>query len=94
MLEHPGRDDVDAALQAVIDDPQPGAAAAGAAITMALLGAAHGLEGLPADAVARLDVGHVADQLASDLVTQAGGAPLGAADEGAAKAWLTRYPPS
>ncbi|WP_199423204.1 hypothetical protein [Actinotalea solisilvae] len=93
-LEHPERDQVADALQAVIDDPQPAAAAAGAAVTMALLGAAHGLEGLPADAVARLDVGHVADQLASDLVTQVGGAPLAGSDGEAAKAWLTRYPPS
>lgn len=89
-LTFPHRDQVPDALEEVLTVPQPAAAA----VTFALLGAAHGIEALPEDAVARLDVGHVADQLAGDLHTQVTVRPLTAGDGPAAQAWLERYPAS
>ncbi|WP_149205058.1 hypothetical protein [Actinotalea subterranea] len=90
-LTYPQRDQVADALEEVLTaTPQPAASA----VTFALLGAAHGIEALPPDAVARLDVGHVADQLAVDLLTQAERHPLASSNGEAAKAWLRRYPPS
>ena len=77
------------ALKAVARRREPGAAA----ITMALLGSVHGFEALPVGAVARLDVAHLADQLAQDLMTQAGSSiSLSAAASGAPNAWVDRYP--
>jgi hypothetical protein len=86
-LTHPGREDVDKAVQEATRTGQPAAAA----VALAMVGAAHGLTALPVDAVARLDVGHVADQLASDVVQQARNHPV-LGDPGAASTWLHRYP--
>lgn len=84
---HPGSGEVDKALREAMETGQPGAAA----ITGALVGAAHGVELLPVDAVARLDLGHVADQLAADLHTQVEQHPALAGHE-RATAWQHRYP--
>ena len=89
-LAFPDRSQVTRAIEDVLHAPQPAAAA----ITVALLGAAHGFEALPEDAVSRLDVGHVADQLALDFLAQATLGPLSAPDDAAAKDWIQRYPPS
>lgn len=89
-LTHPGRTEVGAAVDEILRAPHPSAAA----VALAVLGAAHGLEALPADAVARLDVGHVADQLAADLLLQVDGAPLRSPDTAVTDGWLRRYPPS
>lgn len=88
-LAHPDRAEVDDAIADLVTVPQPAAGA----VTLALLGAAHGIEALPPDAVARLDVGHVADQLALDLVADVEGAPQRSGDPDAVAAWLRRYPP-
>ena len=87
-LTHPGRHQVDDAISEAIRTPLPAASA----LMLALLGAAHGIEALPQDAVARLDVGHVADQLVGDLVTQVDASPLTRPDDEAGRAWLRRYP--
>lgn len=80
-------DHIDGALEAVARLRDP----AGAAVTMALLGAVHGFESLPAGAVARLDVAHVADQLAQDLTTQCGSSL--SSDRGTPpEHWVNRYP--
>lgn len=84
---HPGRGEVDKALREASETGQPGAAA----ITGALVGAAHGVELLPVDAVARLDLGHLADLLAADLHTQVERRPA-LADGETATAWRHRYP--
>ena len=86
-LMHPGRDEVSKAIRVAVETGQPAAAA----VTGALVGAAHGLDSFPVDAVTRLDVGHVADQLATDLFTQLT-APPTARDSATVDAWLHRYP--
>lgn len=88
-LAHPGRAEVAAAVDDLVTVPHPAAGA----VTLALLGAAHGIEALPPDAVARLDVGHVADQLALDLVAEVEGTPQRSPDPAAVAGWLRRYPP-
>ncbi|NTW40202.1 MAG: hypothetical protein HGA44_10005 [Cellulomonadaceae bacterium] len=87
-LSHPGRHDVVKAVAEMVEMAQPAAGAVG----LGLLGAAHGIGALPADAVDRLDLGHVADALAIDLVTQITGGPLLGDDHEAATDWLDRYP--
>ena len=89
-LAHPDRAQVPDAVADILTAPHPAAAA----VTLALLGAAHGIEALPADAVTRLDVGHVADQLALDLLAEIEGGPQRSPDPAAVDAWLRRYPPS
>ncbi len=84
---HPGRDEVSKAIGEALATGQPAAAA----VTGALVGAAHGLAALPVDAVNRLDVGHVADQLATDVFTQLT-APPTRRDSATVDAWLHRYP--
>ena len=84
---HPGRDEVVKAVREAVETGQPAAAA----VTGALVGAAHGLDALGVDAVARLDVGHVADQLAMDVFTQVTASPT-ARDSDTVEAWLHRYP--
>lgn len=86
VLAHPGKQEVSKALREALETGQPGAAA----ITGALVGAAHGVELLPVDAVSRLDLAHVADQLALDVVTQMSDHPV--LDEERAPAWQHRYP--
>ncbi len=86
-LMHPGRDEVSKAVREAVETGQPAAAA----IAGALVGAAHGLDALGVDAVARLDVGHVADQLAMDVYTQLT-APPTARESATVDAWLHRYP--
>ncbi len=86
-LMHPGRDEVAKAVREALDTGQPAAAA----VAGALVGAAHGLDAFPVDAVSRLDVGHVADQLATDVYTQLT-APPTARDSATVDAWLHRYP--
>ncbi|NCT92343.1 hypothetical protein GXB85_15495 [Cellulomonas sp. APG4] len=88
-LAHPGRAEVDGAIADLVSVPHPAAGA----VTLALLGAAHGVEALPPDAVARLDVGHVADQLALDLVAEVEGGPQRSPHRDAVEDWLRRYPP-
>ncbi|MCL3859674.1 hypothetical protein [Actinotalea sp. K2] len=87
-LTHAGRAEVAGAVEDLLQTPEPAAGA----VALSLLGAAHGIEALPPDAVARLDVGHVADQLANDLLTQTHAGPLAGGDTPAAHAWLERYP--
>ena len=89
-LTHPERHQVADAIAEATRTPQPAATA----LMLGMLGAAHGIEALPEDAVARLDVGHVADQLVIDLLTQVDIGPVAAADDQAAQAWLRRYPAS
>lgn len=84
---HPGRDEVSKAIREALDTGQPAAAA----VAGALVGAAHGVDAFPVDAVSRLDVGHVADQLAMDVFTQLT-APPTARDSATVDAWLHRYP--
>lgn len=86
VLAHPGKQEVAKALREALETGQPGAAA----ITGALVGAAHGVELLPVDAVSRLDLAHIADQLALDLITQVSEHP--ALDDDRAPAWQHRYP--
>ncbi len=86
-LMHTGRDEVSKAVREAIETGQPAAAA----VTGALVGAAHGIDAFPVDAVSRLDVGHVADQLAMDVYTQLT-APPTARDSATVDAWLHRYP--
>ena len=86
-LMHPGRDEVSKAIGEALDTGQPAAAA----VAGALVGAAHGMDAFPVDAVSRLDVGHVADQLATDVFTQLT-APPTARDGATVDAWLHRYP--
>ncbi|MCV2393070.1 ADP-ribosylglycohydrolase family protein [Actinotalea sp. M2MS4P-6] len=83
---HPARAEVDKALREALETGQPGAAA----LAGAMLGAAHGVHALPVDAVARLDLAHVADQLAGDLALQVTAHP--ALVERDADTWLHRYP--
>jgi len=84
---HPSRHEVDKALREAVETGQPAAAA----VAGALLGGAHGLRALPVDAVTRLDLGYVADQLAGDLVHQMREHPA-AGTHDMAEAWLHRYP--
>ncbi len=84
-LTHPGPGEVAKALTEALETGQPGAAA----VTGALVGAAHGLHALPVDAVSRLDLAHLADQLAGDLVVQTLEHPVLAAD---GETWAHRYP--
>ena len=64
-----------------------------AAVTGALLGAAHGAESLPVDLVSRLEVGWVLDTLARDLVTELLHHPSGDEDTQADDPrWWQRYP--
>ncbi|MDO8121950.1 hypothetical protein Q6346_11575 [Isoptericola sp. b490] len=86
VLTHPGRHEASKALREALETGQPGAAA----VTGALVGAAHGAELLPVDAISRLDLAHVADQLATDLLSQVQEHP--ALDERRAPAWRHRYP--
>ena len=86
VLTHPGRQEASKALREALETGQPGAAA----VTGALVGAAHGAELLPVDAISRLDLAHVADQLATDLLAQVQEHP--ALDERRAPAWRHRYP--
>jgi len=84
---HPGRDEVAKAVSEAMGTGQPAAAA----VAGAFVGAAHGVDAFPVDAVSRLDVGHVADQLAMDVFTQLM-APPTARDSATVDAWLHRYP--
>lgn len=86
FLAHPGRHEVAKALREALETGQPGAAA----ITGAMVGATYGAELLPVDAISRLDLAHIADQLALDLVTQVSEHP--AVDDDRAHAWSHRYP--
>jgi hypothetical protein len=86
VLAHPGRHEVAKALREALETGQPGAAA----ITGAMVGGAYGVELLPVDAISRLDLAHIADQLALDLVTQVSEHPAG--DDDRAPAWRHRYP--
>lgn len=86
VLTHPARSEVDKALREALETGQPGAAA----VAGALLGAAHGVHALPVDAVARLDLAHVADQLAGDLLVQVTDHPALLTRE--SETWLHRYP--
>ncbi len=60
-------------------------------MTGALVGAAHGVQSLPVDAVSRLDLAHVADQLAMDVHLQLTEHPARRGDD-SAHAWRHRYP--
>ncbi len=87
VLTHPGRNEADKALKEALETGQPGAAA----VTGALVGAAHGVQSLPVDAVSRLDLAHVADQLAMDVHLQLTQHPARSSHDGAF-AWRHRYP--
>jgi hypothetical protein len=87
LRTHPGRYEADKALKEALETGQPGASA----VTGALVGAAHGVQSLPVDAVSRLDLAHVADQLAMDAHLQLTEHPARRGDD-SAHAWRHRYP--
>jgi len=77
-------------LSAARELPVPGAVGP---VAGALLGAAHGVEALPVELVARLELGWAVDTLARDLVAQVEERPGGSEyQQPADRHWWSRYP--